>query len=258
MIQKIPYPCLLSQHTISKPPTSSRAGKRGWSWQQPFRDLFHTFFSLPAIHIPGTSRGFPKTRGRLVLLCSESPYEIPKPWAEASFSSWKLLLYLCPFTAFTLWAGFAAAVNPKPGCPLSNSSCHSPATGSWNWLSGTSQGLCLPKCVLVSAIDFFSLIWVCFECVCPSPPSIYCAEGLRLKWSAQWFFFFWKFCHELSLIVPFLFDFKTSCFFSVNCVDTRAIETIVSYHKIKLRMYRRVHSTFLWPSVLPHSAMSML
>lgn len=190
MIQKIPYPCLLPQHTISKPPTSSRAGKRGWSWQQPFRDLFHTFFSFPAIHIPGTSRGFSKTRGHLVLLCSESPYEIPKPWAEASFSSRKLLLDLCPFTAFTLWAGFAAAVNPKPGCPLSNSSCHSPPHRKleltlWDLTRTLSSKMCFGLCYwfLLPHLSVFRmrLSLTTFHLLC---------RGFKIEMKCTMFFFF--------------------------------------------------------------------
>lgn len=93
-----------------------------------------------------------------------SPYKTPKPRAEISFSSRELLLGLC-LPLPSLCAVFAA-VNPKPGCSFTNSSCHSPLTQSWNRLSGTPKGLFLPKCFLpslVSAIDFISLIWVCFE-----------------------------------------------------------------------------------------------
>lgn len=126
--------------------------------------IYSTHDAGGSFSFPGTSRGFSQQQGHLFLLCSESPYKTPKPRAEISFSSRELLLGLC-LPLPSLCAVFAA-VNPKPGCSFTNSSCHSPLTQSWNCLSGTPQGLCLPKCFLpslVSAIDFFSLIWVCFE-----------------------------------------------------------------------------------------------
>ena len=75
---------------------------------------------------------------------------------------------------------------------FTNISCRSPPKGSWNWLSGTTGGLCLPKCILpsqVSAIDRFHLILMWFEQVClPTTFNLLCnREVLKLK-SSAWFF----------------------------------------------------------------------
>lgn len=114
---------------------------------------------------------------------------------------------LCGQHFLQLWTQRQAAHLP-------NISCHSPPTRSWNWLSGTTGGLCLSKCILpslVSAIDLFHLILMRFEQVSLLTTfNLLCnSEGLTLK-SSAWFFFFlfsWKLCHKLLLIVPLPFNF---------------------------------------------------
>lgn len=111
-----------------------------------------------------SGRGFSRPQGHPYLPCFKSPYKSPKVRGELTLALENSFLGLCHFTAFTLWAICSAVMNPKAGCPSHQHLM--PPTWRWNWLSGTTRGLCLPKCILpslVSAIDPFHSILMWFD-----------------------------------------------------------------------------------------------
>lgn len=141
---------------MSKAPAPSSAGEWGWSWDHLFLPCSGIKFLNP--ELKSTSALESPCRVCVFVLCFCCSCE-----PQSRLPTHQELLPQPPHRELelTLW-DFTRTLSSK--------------------MYFTQPGLCywfLPPNL--------SVFWTC---VCPSPPQIYCAGGLRLKWSAQCYFFF--------------------------------------------------------------------
>lgn len=146
------------------------------------------FFSFPPSTSQEPAELFLNTKAIYSCLALSLHRKFPSPEQRSALAS---PCWVCALSLPSLRGQFLLQLWAQTRLPTQQQLLPQPPPGSWNWLSGTSQGLWLPNRILPSllpAIDFFPRIWVFWD-LSLTTFNVLC-RGFKTEMKCKMLFFF--------------------------------------------------------------------